>query len=304
MYAIAAAILVPLGAVIFVQSTKLMSTGLLRYDSFSACNAETRNASQVCLLKIDIPRRTRGRVFLYYGLRNFYQNMRRYARSRSPNQLMGSRVSVGDLRKECLPCKGGSCDFDFLNRSAPTGNGSFAPFVPCGLIARSYFNDTFTFYKYANMTGEVQVSGKGLAWDVDRDLLFKNGSTRTDAQNALITSEEFMVWMRVAPYRTWYKLHRKILEPLENRSYYLRVESNYPVKSFDGQKYVYFMESTWFGGPNHFLGLANIVVGGLSFILSLLYGIRSKFAPEPQIPPETEVPWTDQDRSGEGSPMK
>ena len=65
---------------------------------------------------------------MYYGLQNFYQNHRRYVKSRDDSQLLGRDVST--LNTECAPY-----DKD--------QNGN--KYAPCGAIANSLFNGTFIF---------------------------------------------------------------------------------------------------------------------------------------------------------------
>lgn len=61
-------------------------------------------------------------VFLYYGLSNFYQNHRRYVRSRDDYQLRGDKPEK--LSDFCEPFK---C------------NNKSEQYVPCGAIANSFF---------------------------------------------------------------------------------------------------------------------------------------------------------------------
>ena len=62
------------------------------------------------------------KVYMYYGLDNFYQNHRRYVRARSDYQLLGNpSYTVGN----CEP-------FRYFNGSTPI--------APCGAIANSLFN--------------------------------------------------------------------------------------------------------------------------------------------------------------------
>lgn len=70
-------------------------------------------------LDVDFP----AHVFVYYGLSNFYQNHRRYVKSRSDKQLLGNPTYVTD---DCAP-------FDKVGG---------APVAPCGAIANSLFNDS------------------------------------------------------------------------------------------------------------------------------------------------------------------
>ena len=66
-------------------------------------------------------------VFIYYGLTNYYQNHRRYVKSRDDSQLLG------DLSKspssDCAP-------YDRTEDKK-------VPIAPCGAIANSLFNGIF-----------------------------------------------------------------------------------------------------------------------------------------------------------------
>lgn len=64
---------------------------------------------------------------MYYGLSNYYQNHRRYVKSRDDNQLLGN-LDINPSR-DCMP-------FDFANDS----DGIKRPVAPCGAIANSMFN--------------------------------------------------------------------------------------------------------------------------------------------------------------------
>ena len=71
-------------------------------------------------------------AYVYYGLSNFYQNHRRYVKSRSDKQLLGNPTETSP---DCAP-------FD------KTGDGENAlPIAPCGAIANSLFNDTIVLQK-------------------------------------------------------------------------------------------------------------------------------------------------------------
>lgn len=65
-------------------------------------------------------------VYVYYEVDNFYQNHRRYVKSRSEKQLTGSVLNnINDPNlADCDPLR--------------TRNGSILQ--PCGLVAQSYFN--------------------------------------------------------------------------------------------------------------------------------------------------------------------
>lgn len=65
-------------------------------------------------------------VFMYYGLTNYYQNHRRYVKSRDDAQLLG------DIKKE----PSGDC--------APFDKNESSYIAPCGAIANSLFNGETT----------------------------------------------------------------------------------------------------------------------------------------------------------------
>jgi hypothetical protein len=91
-------------------------------------------------LEIPITKAMTAPVFLYYELTNFYQNHRRYVSSRDDDQLAaGDSVSTGAdaYSKNCEPWYQ-STYYD----SSETATKY--QYYPCGLVARSVFNDTFT----------------------------------------------------------------------------------------------------------------------------------------------------------------
>ena len=62
---------------------------------------------------------------MYYGLDNFYQNHRRYVKSRSDKQLKGVKLTSDTVPSDCAP-------FDKDNDNLV--------YAPCGAIANSMFN--------------------------------------------------------------------------------------------------------------------------------------------------------------------
>ena len=67
-------------------------------------------------------------VYAYYKLTNFYQNHRRYVRSRNDEQLRGNNPSFSSM-EDCDP-----------RRSIGDENDPTKYWNPCGLIAASMFN--------------------------------------------------------------------------------------------------------------------------------------------------------------------
>ncbi len=56
-------------------------------------------------------------------------------------------------------------------------NGS-APAIPCGLVAKSLFNDTYALYNYSNsVLTAVTINEDNIAWESDVKYKFKNIDT-------------------------------------------------------------------------------------------------------------------------------
>lgn len=77
--------------------------------------------------------------------------------------------------------------------------------------------------------------------------------------------------MRTAGLPSFRKLYGVIKDNLDAGTYYLRIENNYDVSSFEGSKKFVLSKTNLLGGQNYFLAVAYIVVGSLCLVLALIF---------------------------------
>ncbi|KAL1537155.1 ALA-interacting subunit 3 [Salvia divinorum] len=220
--------------------------------------------SKTCQRTLRVPKDMKQPIYVYYQLDNFYQNHRRYVKSRSDQQLRNN----GSLQ-DTGPCK-------------PEDNVAGGPIVPCGLIAWSLFNDT---YGFTRNNQQLNVSKRGISWKSDREHKFgKNvfprnfqngtlkGGATLDPDVALSDQEDLIVWMRTAALPTFRKLYGKIEVDLQRDEIInVTLQNNYNTYSFSGKKKLVLSTTSWLGGKNDFVGIAYLTVGGLCFFLALVF---------------------------------
>lgn len=264
-------------------------------DPFCA-RGDDRSLDQLnntCVLTIDIEETMQPPIYIYYELTNFFQNHRRYVKSRSDVQLQGKvDYKIGDVED----CRDGGYLFRDPELPEPFVPGNVRN--PCGLIAQSFFTDKIHLCDLNGATTteqgtadeknscageEVNWSKEGIAWPSDKDVKFKptpedcqNNTQfcRTQEENDLVIDEDFMVWMRTAGLPKFRKLYRRIDSQLESGEYKLIVENNYDVSQFKGTKRIVISTTSWLGGRNDFLGIAYIVVGSICFFIGIAFAIK------------------------------
>ncbi|GBG46602.1 hypothetical protein CBR_g80039 [Chara braunii] len=288
---VVAIVLIPMGAITF-EAARSVVEYRLRYDQFCLSNLPSnplRDAfirdpatSKSCTIPFRLDKGLKkGTVAVYYELSRFYANHRKYVDSRDNMQLRGS-VTVP-----------GSCASQKENEAGPI--------LPCGIVAWSFFNDSFAFG--LQPTGEANVgpvvdlpvSADNLAWRSRRNAFGAkvepinfnaNASTRGGGNltGPLRENERFIIWMQSPAWHTVRKLWGRIqLNETVQRSATLtvQIQNMYNSYAYDGEKSLILTTTTWLGGNNDFIGVSFFMVGCVAFILAVIFSLLLILFPRP-----------------------
>ncbi|KAJ8760786.1 hypothetical protein K2173_021824 [Erythroxylum novogranatense] len=230
--------------------------------------------SKNCSRQMKVTKYMKAPIYIYYQLDNFYQNHRRYVKSRSDQQLLHG------------------LKYNHTSSCEPQQSNNGLPIIPCGLIAWSLFNDTYTFVRGGV---ELRINRKNIAWKSDRDhkfgkqvypFNFQNGTLigggKLDQDVPLSNQEDLIVWMRTAALPSFRKLYGRIEEDLEEDDVIdVKLTNNYNAYSFGGKKKLVISTSSWLGGRNDFLGVACIFIGSSSIVIAIAFILLHVNNPRP-----------------------
>ncbi|XP_051259806.1 transmembrane protein 30C [Dicentrarchus labrax] len=277
-----------------VQSTQEIKLDYTEAGTCNICFEKRKNVSNAaqtcsCTVVFSIDKRFKGDVFFYYGLQNFHQNLRRYMDSRDDGQMVGRKRKLKNPSSYCSPF---------------TKDQNGLPIAPCGAVANSIFNDSFTLYRGSSGPRVVvPLLRGGITWYTDKNVKFRNPKTDNltlaqvfegtarplywhkpvyeldtlDPTNNGFINDDLIVWMREAAFPNFKKLYGVLYraeEPftkgLPAGNYSIDISYNFPVQYFRGRKEVVLTTLTWFGGQNHFLPIAYLVTSSLILLIAVI----------------------------------
>lgn len=258
---------------VFGLCYKLLSKNLVtyefRYDDICKNNPD-------CQINIQINHELKGNIVMLYKLYNFYQNHRRIQGSRNYGQLKGKYIPPKELS---------SCD------PAISSDKTLNPdkiYLPCGLMALSFFNDTYYFVN----SSVANFSDMKIAIDSDRKELFAPLNDKYKEGIRYLqdyvhfpneqTNEHFIVWMRTAAMPKFLKVYAKCEDciiPVGN--YTIQVSMQYPETQYKGIRSIVLTTTGGLGSGSDFIAYAYLGVGVFAFLFATGFLIQVLVCPRP-----------------------
>lgn len=230
------------------------------YDNWAKCVDSNDDCEEIfnnpnpptciCSITLEVEKEMSKSTFAYYRLTDYYQNHRRYVKSRDDVQLLAAnKDQLADPASDCSP----------YDRNGTSGE----PIAPCGAIANSLFNDTFFLYDCDNndcsidddtifnrvinpsLTNEndanlrIPMTGQDIAWQTDKKQKF-DPDGRTEDESFFVTNDGQDI-LKPHNWRTnvW-------TLGTENDSLYYRFESGSDGIGFKNEDFIVWMRTAAF----------------------------------------------------------
>lgn len=253
-------------------------------------------------------------IYVYYELTDFFQNHKRYVRSRDDNQMggggapppdgtiddVGGGLGVKGPAERCEPRR-----YAPGSELAGSPSGQRPVISPCGLVAWSNFNDSFTaslLLPGAEQTKPraLPIDDSAIAWPTDSSQLYgpilptnfnddpatRGGGAGASALDGsavpLNEDQHLMVWLRPAAAPTF----RKLWGVIDNdgatipagSTVRFAVDNRYDTYGFGGKKLIVLSTDSWAGGKNLFLPCAYLGVAGGCLLAAVAFALASSGA--------------------------
>lgn len=170
-----------------------------------------------CKLTFNITEKITGPSYIYYELDNFYMNHRDFVKSKIFPQLRGEKevnfnnnsqcngaVYMKDIYEHPNSNRTYYLQKNKMQRNKDLNESDFA--IPCGLIAKSYFNDEYKLFKKTKMDKgidkikQINIEEKGIANQYDLDFMYKNFEDWKNKQWIDMTNGNNFFYFFIAEY--------------------------------------------------------------------------------------------------------
>lgn len=260
-------IFIPIGVTVYVVSNNCVEYSVMYYGEGSPVKCEDNST---CEFTFEITEPVKTPVYVYYQLTNFYQNHREYLRSRSNAQLKGNDITEYSQLTDCAPLVS-------VNDSKDVSMF----YEPCGLVAHSYFNDTFELTMTVDgKEQDLELNKNNINWKSDKKL-FENPKQRKGVEVIDDYADpDFINWMRPAVSSTFRKLTGVIddVDQIQG-NITISVENNFPVSSFGGTKSIILATTSIFGTKNPALGMIYMITGIIFVLVAVMLFVMTKLSP-------------------------
>ena len=244
----------------------------IKYSSCLDNISNVEKNKKICNIPFTLDKGIKSPIFVYYKLENFYINHRNFVESKSWKELRGEE----GFTKE--KCKNSYLMSEMFPSDSPyytnQWNYTFQEndiASPCGLWARSFFNDTYIL-NYSNGTS-ININEYNISNDYLKDKFFKRRKDYNIIQWIDVENEHFINWMNIETSNNFKKIWGRIDFDLEPGNYTLIVKNNYDIKKYDAEKYFCISNANSFG-INNLFGYFFIAIGIYLFIVILILWVK------------------------------
>lgn len=279
---LAGTLLLALGIPILIASVNIQEIKT-RYDDKGLMENLTNSAREDALwqagdegvqysIPVNITETLKPPIWVVIELNTFFQNYRRYVRSYDAQQMHDNGSAIPGA-SACEP-------FQFVGNSEDSSLLADGAIVPCGQIAHSNFNDTYSL----SLDGQpIEIDDSDIAWSSDRKHLYgpvepinyniyppaRGGNTSSTVLNE---NQHWMVWMRPGAKRVVQKLYGKLNQPLSaGSSLDIAVQNRYNTYAFGSEKKIILTTNSWVGGKNIFLPIFYLVASFLCYATTIFF---------------------------------
>lgn len=268
-YIAIAGMFIALGISIFATSSYLFNR-TWRYSDMCA------QIGAPCTINFQLSQSIISPIYIYYSINGFYQNHKAYTKSISYSQLYdGVMYNTSMISPDCDPIVYNK-DLPYttaVDGSALDPNG---PAFPCGYVASTIFNDTFTIINVDTNSTVLIDNTKISPWS--NSPKYKNANL--SLQWIDVEDERFANWMQLSLFSNFQKVWGVINVNMVAGNYMIVIQNNWNSGIFKGTKSIVLTQLGPLANASEFLGYAYISMGTLCVVLAIVFSFRGLRKPK------------------------